>query len=58
MGNNVASAEINETYKISKKEENKLGEGTYGVVYKILNKKTKEIFAGKMFKIPKELMNP
>ena len=36
---------------------NRLGEGAYGEVYKIKKKKTKEICAGKFFKVPKDSMN-
>ena len=35
MGNNNAAALNHETYKISNAKDSKLGEGTYGVVYKI-----------------------
>ncbi len=38
-------------------QDNKLGEGSYGDVYKIKHKKTKKINAAKFLKVPANFMN-
>jgi hypothetical protein len=53
MGNNASLNTETETYKLKKTEDNRLGEGSFGDVFKITNKITKEIFAGKFIKIDK-----
>ncbi len=55
MGNNHSNSE--EAYKIKMKSDFELGQGTFSTVYKIKNIKTKEFCAGKILKIPKNLMN-
>jgi serine/threonine protein kinase len=38
-------------------DSNKLGEGAYGIVYKILAKESKTAYAVKIFKVPFKMMN-
>jgi hypothetical protein len=38
-------------------EQNKLGEGTYGTVYKIMTKANQTACAAKIFKIPLKMMD-
>ena len=57
MGNNASLNAETETYKLKLTEDNRLGEGSFGDVFKITNKITKEIFAGKFIKIYKENMS-
>ena len=37
-------------------KENKLGEGSYGTVYKIMTKDQKHEFAAKIYNVPSDLM--
>ena len=39
-------------------EKNKIGEGAYGVVYKIMTNDEKIACAAKIYKIPFKMMNP
>jgi serine/threonine protein kinase len=55
MGNNHSISA--EAYKINMKSDFELGQGTFSTVYKIKNVKTKELSAGKIFKIPKKSMS-
>jgi serine/threonine protein kinase len=45
------------SYQILKNADNILGEGGYGCVYKIKEKKTQQIFAAKFQKLKSEYMN-
>jgi len=47
MGNDQSKA-----YSIKLKDENKLGKGAYGTVYKITRKDTKLLCAAKIFNVP------
>jgi len=54
MGNNAISGE--KAYYMKLTEDNKLGEGSYGAVYKILTTNKKTACAAKIFKIPLKMM--
>ena len=54
MGN---SAQGEKAYSIKLTEQNKLGEGTYGTVYKIKTKDKQTLCAAKIFKIPFKMMS-
>jgi serine/threonine protein kinase len=55
MGNQATSGE--KAYKIKLTAEKKLGEGAYGVVYKIKGKNDQDLYAAKFFKVPYSMMN-
>ena len=55
MGNAESQAE--KAYSMKLTEKNKLGEGAYGEVYKIMTKDKKTACAAKIFKIPYKLMD-
>jgi hypothetical protein len=55
MGNNPTWGE--KAYSMKLTENNKLGEGAYGTVYKILSKDKERVYAAKIFKIPLKMMN-
>ena len=55
MGNVATKGENAYSMKLS--EKNKLGEGSYGAVYKIMTKDMKTACAAKIFKIPYKMMN-
>ena len=50
MGNAATKGE--KAYSMKLKEKNKLGEGPYGTVYKIMTKNKKTACAAKIFKVP------
>ncbi len=54
MGNATSGEKA---YSIDLNEKNKLGEGSYGAVYKIHTKDNKRACAAKIFKIPFKQMN-
>jgi hypothetical protein len=54
MGNSASGAKA---YSMKLKDENKIGEGAYGTVYKIFTKDKKTACAVKIFKIPFKMMN-
>jgi hypothetical protein len=54
MGN--TATEGPEAYQIKLIDNNKLGEGAYGAVYKIMTKDEKTACAAKIFKIPFKMM--
>ena len=55
MGNTASSGPG--AYKMKLTDKNKLGEGAYGSVYKIMTKDLKTACAAKIFKIPAKLMS-
>ncbi len=55
MGNNALKG--SSAYSMKLTEENKIGEGTYGTVYKIMTKDKKTACAAKIFKIPLKMMD-
>jgi serine/threonine protein kinase len=56
MGNSATNGP--DAYYMKLTEENKLGEGTYGAVYKITTKnKPQRVCAAKIFKIPLKMMD-
>ena len=55
MGNTATSGP--EAYEMNLTEKNKLGEGAYGAVYKIMTKDEKTACAAKIFKVPFKIMN-
>ena len=55
MGNTSTTGP--DAYKINLKENNKIGEGAYGTVYKIMTKDEKTDCAAKIFKLPAKMMN-
>ena len=55
MGNTESQAE--KAYSMKLTEKNKLGEGAYGEVYKIMTKDKKTACAAKIFKIPFKMMS-
>jgi serine/threonine protein kinase len=55
MGNNAQSGEKGYTIRLTK--ENKLGEGSYAEVYKIIKNDKKMVCAAKLFKVKPETMN-
>jgi hypothetical protein len=54
MGNTNSRAEA---YSMKIRDKNKLGEGAYGCVYKIMTKDKKIACAAKIFKIPFKMMS-
>jgi hypothetical protein len=50
MGNTATSGP--DAYKMKLTDKNKLGEGAYGAVYKIMTKDEKTACAAKIFKVP------
>ncbi len=54
MGNNATSGE--KAYLIKLTDKNKLGEGSFGAVYKIMTKDKQTACAAKIFKIPLKKM--
>ena len=55
MGNTATKGE--KAYSIKLTDENKLGEGSYGAVYKIMTNDKKTACAAKIFKTPFKMMN-
>ena len=55
MGNTATKGP--DAYEMKLTEKNKLGEGAYGEVYKIMTKDKKTACAAKIFKIPFKMMN-
>ena len=55
MGNNATSGE--KAYSMKLTEKNKLGEGAFGAVYKIMTKDKQTACAAKIFKIPLKMMS-
>ena len=55
MGNAAAQGE--KAYSMKLTDKNKLGEGTYGAVYKIMTKDKKTACAAKIFKVPFKMMS-
>ena len=55
MGNVATKGE--NAYSMNLSEKNKLGEGSYGAVYKIMTKDMKTACAAKIFKVPFKLMD-
>jgi len=57
MGNSKSNTIGERAYKIKLTEENKLGEGSFAMVYKIKRKIDDHLCAAKFFKVPLSLMN-
>ena len=57
MGNAKSNLNGERAYKIKLIEENKLGEGSFAMVYKIKRKLDGQFCAAKFFKVPLSLMN-
>ena len=55
MGNTAIRGE--KAYLMKLTDNNKLGEGSYGEVYKIMTKDKKRACAAKIFKIPLKMMD-
>ncbi len=55
MGNATSGPKA---YSIKLTEDNKIGEGTYGEVYKITTKDQKTVCAAKILKMPFKMMKP
>ena len=55
MGN--AATKGLDAYSMKLTDKNKLGEGAFGAVYKIMTKDQKKACAAKIFKIPFKMMN-
>jgi serine/threonine protein kinase len=55
MGNAANQGE--KAYSMKLTDKNKLGEGAYGTVYKIMTKDKKTACAAKIFKIPFKMMD-
>ena len=55
MGN--AATKGVDAYSMNLTDNNKLGEGVFGAVYKIMTKDQKTACAAKIFKIPFKIMN-
>ncbi len=55
MGNSATKGP--DAYTMTLTEENKLGEGTYGAVYKVMTKVNPRACAAKIFKIPLKMMD-
>ncbi len=55
MGNVATSGE--KAYQMILTDKNKLGEGSYGTVYKVMTRDNKTACAAKIFKIPFKQMN-
>ena len=56
MGNAETSTSREEAYSIKLTNENKLGEGSYATVYKIMSKEDQKARAAKIFKVPFDSM--
>jgi serine/threonine protein kinase len=56
MGNDVVTG-LKRQYSLKISDKYKIGEGTYGAVYKIKTADTKEVCAAKIFKIPVQQMS-
>ena len=54
MGNNNEKGE--KAYSINRDEKHTLGEGAYGVVYRVKRKSDKKVCAAKIFKLKKVSM--
>jgi serine/threonine protein kinase len=55
MGNAASQGE--KAYSMKLRDKNKLGEGAYGAVYKIMTKDKKTACAAKIFKVPFKMMS-
>ena len=55
MGNTATKGE--KAYSMKLTDKNKLGEGTYGAVYRIMTKDKKTACAAKIFKVPFKMMS-
>ena len=55
MGNGASQGE--KAYSMKLTDKNKLGEGAFGAVYKIMTKDKKTACAAKIFKIPFKMMS-
>ena len=52
-----AASKGEDAYSMKLTDKNKLGEGAFGAVYKIMTKDQKKACAAKIFKIPFKMMN-
>ena len=55
MGNSATTGP--DAYSMKLTEQNKLGEGTYGAVYKVMTKVNPRPCAAKIFKMPLKMMD-